>query len=435
MKILGWLVAAVAFAALIVVVFNPKGGGGPTDGPGSDPGPHTPLPPPPKPIEDPPKPIEDPPTEPIEVPPVTEEDVNQLPQDVRKMRGLVEMTGHAARAENGYEVSGDFYYVTEVTYESHVKDRSVTPMGEVRVTETRRYEQCKDQITYGEFDFKVNLDTLPIRQVAPYVAGVADVVGGCLGFEPGVGAALVASGVEALYSIDGVSAKKTLSLLSGFFGGEVPQDITSWVNGIIAPDAKRLHAEVKQAVQKISGNTYVVTYYQNAAGEPMRVKFERQDGKPLSMDEYRILREMNVFLSCHVIPSKGPAVGESWEVDVAELPGMFDSLSGGNDIQGKLIAKRLEDEKDGMMKIDLSGGRVAVLNDNGMEDGSFLIDKGAALASPRDNQISAFQLTGHGKLRMEEAKKRFLVLDFIKRTDGDCQVRMTLASESKDYNK
>ena len=81
-----------------------------------------------------------PPVETVAGSPVTKEDVDRLPSEGRKMKGVVEVTGRGARAENGYEVSCDFYYVTEVAYESHVKERSVTPAGEVRVTETRRYE-------------------------------------------------------------------------------------------------------------------------------------------------------------------------------------------------------------------------------------------------------------------------------------------------------
>jgi hypothetical protein len=38
-------------------------------------------------------------------------------------------------------------------------------------------------------------------------------------------------------------------------------------------------------------------------------------------------------------------------------------------------------------------------------------------------------MTGRGKLRVEDAKKRFLAFDFLERTEGDCQVRMTLTSE------
>ena len=370
-----------------------------------------------------------PPEETFSGSPVTKEDVDRLPSEGRKMKGVVEVTGRGARAENGYEVSCDFYYVTEVAYESHVKERSVTPAGEVRVTETRRYEQCNDQITCGDFDAKVSLDTLPIHQVAPYVSAVTEVVGGWFGVVPGAGTALVESGVKSLYAIDGASAKKVLSLISGLFGDEVPVDSAGWVKLLVQPEVKRIHAEVKQAVQDISGREYLVTYYQSASGEPMRIRFERVDKTPLTMQEYRILREMNVFLSCHVIPTKCPAVGEDWDVQVGDLPGAFDSLSGGNKVAGSLKAKRLPDGPDGSVKVDIGGGRVAVLNDNGMENGSFMIDKGMALANAADHEISAFEMTGRGKLRVEDAKKRFLAFDFLERTEGDCQVRMTLTSE------
>ncbi len=421
-RILGWVVAAVAVAALFVVLIVPRSEREKAVASSSSSGDtHN--------QETVQGDVEMPPDETVLSSSATKDDVDQLPSDTRKMKGLVELAGRAARAENGFEVSCDFYYVTEVMYESHIVDRNVTSAGEVRVVETRRYEQCQDQITYGDFDVKTDLSTLPIRQVAPLVAGIADMVCGLFGAPPGTGAELVASGVKCLYSIDGMSAKKSLSLLSGLFGEETPKDAGAWVNRLVSPEVKRIHAEVKQAIQTISGKTYIVTYYQSATGEPMRVKFEREDKQPLSMEEYDVLREMNVFLSCHVIPSNGPAVGESWDVDVSELPGMFDSFSGGNKIKGTLRATRLPDESDGLWKVDLSGGRVAVLNDNGMEDGSFRINSGAALASPEDRQIRVLEMTGQGKLRIEEKKKRFILLTFLKRTTGDCQVRVTMATD------
>ena len=63
-----------------------------------------------------------------------------------------------------------------------------------------------------------------------------------------------------------------------------------------------------------------------------------------------------------------------------------------------------------------------------MESGSFMIKNGCALADPSGKALRAFQMLGLGKLRVEEAKKRLIVLDFLERVDGDCQVRMTLSS-------
>ena len=356
------------------------------------------------------------------------EDVDGLPRNSQEMKGLIEITGRGARAKNGYEVSCDFYYVTEVSYKSHVKERSVTPFGEVRVVETRCYEQCNDQITVGDFDAKVALDTLPIRQVQSYVSTVVEFVGGFFGVTPGTGSSIVAACVEGLSAIDGVSLKQTLSLLTGLFGEDMPDDVKKLPEMLVGPEAKRMMDTVKNAVQEVSGKEYIVTYYQSKQGEPLRASFKRADKSPLTMQEYKILREMNVFLCCNVIPSRGPAIGETWDVDVGNLPCVFDSFSGGNKVKGTLKAKRFPDEPDGFWKVDVGGGRVAVLNENGMESGSFMIKNGCALADPSGKALRAFQMLGLGKLRVEEAKKRLIVLDFLERVDGDCQVRMTLSS-------
>ena len=59
-----------------------------------------------------------------------------------------------------------------------------------------------------------------------------------------------------------------------------------------------------------------------------------------------------------------------------------------------------------------------------------MIDNGLALVSPSGDTIRAFEMLGTGKLRLEEAQKRFLLFKFLKRTDGDSQVRITLTSEN-----
>ena len=391
MKILGWCVAAIAIVALVVVLLssrtkNQKEGEGTapvveesqTDGA--------------RPLEK----KETPPEETVMGSSVTAPDVNGLPSDPQKMKGLCELTGR----------------------------------GEVRVVESRRYEQCSDRITYGDFDVNLALDTLPIHQVTPYVAGVGELVGAYCGLPPGEATVMVEAGVKKILSIDGLSVRKTLSRIAGLFGTEVPDGATAWIERLAKPKIERLHAQVKKAVQNISGKEYLVTYYQNAAGQPLRVKFERMDKKPLSMEEYRILREVNVFLCCRVMPTETPAVGATWKVQVGDLPGVFDSLSGGNKISGELQATRLPDDPDGSRNVDLKGGRVAVLNDKGMEDGSFMIDNGLALVSPSGDTIRAFEMLGTGKLRLEEAQKRFLLFKFLKRTDGDSKVRITLTSEN-----
>ena len=424
-KMLGWCVAAIAIAALVAMLLSSKTKN-PKEGEGT-----TPV------VEEPqmdgarpPEKKETPPEETVMGSSVTAPDVKGLPSEPQKMKGLCELTGRGAYAENGVEVTCDFYYVTDVAYESHVRERSVTPAGEVRVVESRRYEQCSDRITYGDFDVNLALDTLPIHQVTPYVAGVGELVGAYCGLPPGEATVMVEAGVKKILSIDGLSVRKTLSRIAGLFGTEVPDGATAWIERLAKPKIERLHAQVKKAVQNISGKEYLVTYYQNAAGQPLRVKFERMDKKPLSMEEYRILREVNVFLCCRVMPTETPAVGATWKVQVGDLPGVFDSLSGGNKISGELQATRLPDDPDGSRNVDLKGGRVAVLDDKGMESGSFMIDNGLALVSPSGDTIRAFEMLGTGKLRLEEAQKRFLLFKFLKRTDGDSQVRITLTSEN-----
>lgn len=358
----------------------------------------------------------------------TKDHVDRLPANKQDLKGLVEITGKAARANCGLETSGDFYYVTEVAYESEVKERKVLPGGEIKVVEKRRYTQCSDRIVFGDFDVKVDLETLPIRQVATYVTTVAVAIGA-----PESTALLVEESLDALYAVDGLSFKKTMSVVSGFFGSEAPDKVSKWVEKLISPKMERLHAEVKQLAQKVSGNTYNVTYYQDSQGNPMSIMFKRDDGSSLSMEEYRVLREMNVFLSCNLVPSKSLAVGEPWDVDVGDLPGVFESLSGGSNVSGKLTVSRLKDTDDGLWQVDLSKGRVAVLNDEtGMEDGSFEIDGGNACFTPDYKRLAALQMTGSGKLRLKEVQKRFIVFDFIKRTEGDCSVRMMLTTKDSE---
>lgn len=382
---------------------------------------------------------------------VTSHDVDRLPTTKRRWRSLVEVAGRGAQAKNGVSYGGDFYYVATVTCESLVTSRSVTPLGEVKVVETRRYDLCNDQLTFGDFDVKLALDTIPIRQAAPYVASVtkvvgwmgasvatamgAPVIGATIGTNVSLAVESVEKGIDYLYRYDGTSLKKTLCLLTGFFGKDVPKTAGEWLDKICKEQvAPRTFADVKSAAQAVSGRDYVVTYFQSASGEKMRLHFERADRTPLTDQEYRILRELNVFLCCHVVPTHGPAVGESWDISVGELPGMFDSLAGGSGISGVLKAKRLPDEPNGDQMIDIGGGRVAALDDvSGMEKGSFQITKGSALVTPdAAHEIRAFGMNGRGKLRLESVSKRLSLFKFLSRVEGDCDMRVTLTSESVD---
>ena len=401
-KTLGWFAVVISAVALFVVLFSDNGGSPPENG-----------------VK----------FEESEIASVTREDVERLPDNTQHLKGLVEITGRAVHAEKGHEVSANFYYVTQIDYESLVKSRAVTPGGEIKVVETRRYTQCNDRITLSHCDMKLALcETLPIDQVEPYVSAVATLVSSSLGFG-GTGGAVVKTCVKVLHTIDGISFKDTMSAISGFFGRQAPSKTEDWVESLVKENVDCKYAEVKKAVQEVSGKTYVVTYYQDSQGKPMRVKFEREDKSPLTENECHILRKMNVFLSCNVIPSTDIKEGDSWRVNVGDLRGVVSTFSGGNNVKGELTAVRRED-KNGLWNIELQGGRVAVLNeDTGMEDGTFEINGGKALATPGNGNLRVFEMAGSGKLRVRKTKSLFSLFDFVKRTEGDCDVRMTLTSQ------
>lgn len=416
-KTLGWLAVVISAVALFVVLFSDNGGGGGgRTGNGGNGGSDT------NEVGEVGK--EATPIEESEIAPVTPEDVERLPDNTQHLKGLVEITGRAVHAEKGHEVSANFYYVTQIDYESLVDSRAVTPGGEIKVVEKRRYTQCNDRITLSNYDMKLALDeTLPIDQVEPYVTAVAT-----LGFGA-AGGAVVKTCVKVLHTIDGISFKDTMSAISGFFGRQAPSKTEDWVESLVKENVDCKYAEVKKAVQEVSGKTYVVTYYQDSQGKPMRVKFEREDKSPLTENECHILRKMNVFLSCNVIPSTDIKEGDSWRVNVGDLRGVVSTFSGGNNVKGELTAVRRED-KNGLWNIELQGGRVAVLNeDTGMEDGTFEINGGKALATPGNGNLRVFEMAGSGKLRVRKTKSLFSLFDFVKRTEGDCDVRMTLTSQ------
>ena len=422
-KTLGWLAVVISAVALFVVLFSDNGGGGGgRTGNGGNGGSDTNV------VGKGGK--EATPFEESEIAPVTGEDVKRLPDNTQHLKGLVEITGRAVHAENGPEVSANFYYVTQIDYESSVKSRAVTPGGEIKVVETRRYTQCNDRITLSNYDMKLALcETLPIDQVEPYVSAVATLVSSSLGFG-GTGGAVVKTCVKVLHTIDGISFKDTMSAISGFFGRQAPSKTEDWVDSLVKENVNRKYAEVRKAVQEVSGKTYVVTYYQDSQGKSMRVKFEREDKSPLTENERRILREMNVFLSCNVIPSTDIKEGDSWRVNVGDLQGVVSTFSGGNNVKGELTAVRLKDMPNGLWNIELQGGRVAVLNeDTGMEDGTFEIKGGKALATPDNGNLRVFEMAGRGKLRVRKTKSLFSLFDFVKRTEGDCDVRMTLTAQ------
>lgn len=416
-KTLGWIAVVISAVALFVVLFSDNGGGDGRTGNGGNDGSDT---------NEVRKVIKKTTPEESVIAPVTPDDVKRLPDNKQHLKGLVEITGRAVHAEKGHEASANFYFVTQIDYESEVKSPAVvTPGGEIKVVEKRRYTQCNDRITWSNYDMKLALcETLPIDQVEPYVSAVAT-----LGFGA-AGGSVVKTCVKVLHTIDGISFKDTMSAISGFFGRQAPLKAEDWVESLIKENVDRKYAEVKKAVQEVSGKTYVVTYYQDSEGKPMRVKFEREDKSPLTENEFHILRKMNVFLSCNVIPSMDIKEGGSWRVNVGDLHGVVSTFSGGNNVKGELTAVRLKDMPNGLWNIELQGGRVAVLNeDTGMEDGTFEIKGGKALATPDNGNLRVFEMAGRGELRVRKNKSLFSLFDFVKRTEGDCDVRMTLTSQ------
>ena len=362
---------------------------------------------------------------------------------------LFEASGKAEYASGGKTVRGSYLYNTTVVAQSEVKEKEADEQtGTVRVVERRKFLQSRDSISLTDVDVAIALDTLPVDQVRVWVDNACNLVGGASAIISSVapltapfmaiagGAAVtakatVASAFAMLYKIDGVSARTML----GAFGVEIPQNLEEFANKWVSQKVKNQLSSVHNAIQSIEGKTFLITYTQDGNGQPLNVDcYTNEDGTPITDAEWEILRSANVFLDSNMVPDTRCRVGDAWMVWADEVQELFGAAGEGR-AEGKIRVERVKDQPNGDWSLQIEPAEIQFRTSDGTAAGKMNIREGNGLVDAKNASVKSLQATATGNLRSLNKKRHFLFFDFVKRINGDSNLRFTLTTKPADAAK
>ena len=361
---------------------------------------------------------------------------------------LLEASGLAEHASLGKAIRGSYLYTTTVIAQSEVKEKDEDmATGKVRVVERRKFLQARDSIGLSDIDVALALDTLPLEQAKVWVDNACILVGGACAAATSVapvaapytiiiggGVATFKAAMEAafvaLQKVDGTSARGML----GAFGVKIPDNIEAFANERISQWAQRQMHEVHTALQSIEGKSFLITYTQDANGKPLNVDYANEDGKPITDAEWEILRAANVFLDSNVVPDTRCRVGDSWTVWADEIQDLFGAAGDGR-AEGKIRIERIDDQPDGNWTLKLEPTEVQFRTSDGTGAGKMQVKDGNGLVDAKNASVKSLHATAGGNLSKLNKKRHFLFFDFVKRIDGNSNLRFTLTANPADAAK
>lgn len=361
---------------------------------------------------------------------------------------VFEASGKGEHASYGKAFRGSYLYTTTVIAQSEVKKKEEDEKtGSVLVVERRKFLQVRDELVTSDIDVAIALDTLPVDQVKNWVDNACNLVGGASALIAGVapvtapfaGAvgtkavaakAMVAASFAALHNIDGVSARGLL----GAFGVTIPANLEKFANERISQWVNSQMRDVHVALQSIEGKSFLITYTQEKNGKPLTVDYANEDGKPITDAEWEILRAANVFLDSNVVPDTRCRVGDSWTVWADEMQELF-GMAGDGRAEGKIRIERVDDQPDGTWTLKLEPTEVRFRTSDGTAAGKMQVKDGNGLVDAKNASVKSLHATAGGNLSKLNKKRHFLFFDFVKRIDGNSNLRFTLTANPADAAK
>ena len=343
---------------------------------------------------------------------------------------LFEASGKAEHASYGKAIRGSYLYTTTVKARSEIvsKEENETT-GSVRVVEKRTFLQSRDHLALSDLDVVVALDTLPVGQVKSFVDGIVTIVGGIATLvTKGVAAPVVAKvkvGIEAafraIHTTDGQSARGML----GLFGVDIPENLEVFVNDRLSKYVGKQLSDVHVALQSIEGKSYLITYTQAANGMPLNVDFTREGGGPITEAEWEILRSANAFLDSNAVPDARCRVGDSWSIWADEVQELFGAAGEGR-AEGKIRVERVDDQPDGTWTLRVEPSEILFRSNAGTAAGSMQVKDGNGLVDAENASVKTLHATATGNLASLNKKRHAMFFDFVKRLNGDSNLRFTL---------
>ena len=378
----------------------------------------------------------------VERRPLEPEATKRLHEGPVIVSSVFEASGKAEHASYGKAIRGSYLYTTTVMAQSEILEKNeAKDTGKVLVKEKRRFLQSRDTLSLSDIDVALALDTLPVGQVQQWANGICHLVSSvCTALTPMIPPAapwlaIGAAGTETfnvavnatfatLHGIDGTSARGLLDA----FGVKIPDNIERFANERIAKLAKEKVRGVHNAIQSIEGKSFIITYEQEKNGAPLNVDYKNEDGSPITDAEWEILRSANAFLDANVVPDTRCRVGDTWTVWADEVQELF-GCAGDGRAEGKIHIERIEDQKDGTWTLKVAPATIEFRSEDGTAAGKMQVKDGNGLVDGENASVKSLHATAGGNLRTLNKKRHFMFFDFVKRLDGDSNLRFTLTAE------
>ena len=379
----------------------------------------------------------------VERRPLEPEATKRLHEGPVVISSVFEASGLGEHASYGKAIRGSYLYTTTVMAQSEVKEKEEDKeTGKVRVVERRKFLQSRDHLALSDIDVAIALDTLPVDEVKTWCDGACRLVGAASAIVArcfpvtapwasmiGVGGTMtakahVAAAFAALHKIDGVSARGLL----GAFGVKIPENLEAFANERISRWIKKQFSEVHQMLQSIEGKSFLITYTQEASGKPCDVDYTNEDGTPITDAEWEILRSANVFLDSNAVPDTRCRVGDSWTIWADEMQELFGAAGDGR-ADGKIRVERIADQPDGNWALQFEPTEIQFRTSDGKTAGKMSVKDGNGLVDAKTASVKSLHTTATGNLRSLNKKRHAMFFEFVKRIEGNSNLRFTLTAE------
>lgn len=382
------------------------------------------------------EPKEQKPMEPVVHSPIKPEALERLPEEnsgiIRTNKGRFIISGRGEDANWGFSKTANFQYTADVISDSEVLEKNVLPGGKIKVTELRTFRHVADSMVASDADFKINLkDTVNIKAISKAI----DVAAGL--WTAGTGDVTTAGGVKVvkdfaekqLENIEGQSVSGIAKRIGEFLGFE--GDAQTLVQKGLDKLAGAKLTKALGNVRKISGKSYLVSYYQEADGQPLHATFKNEDGSDIfDEEEQMVLKRVNSFMNYALVPDKKCRPGDTWKADASDFQELFDPFVDG-EYRGTLKLKREADNADGDWIVSAAPAEIRIVSvsgtGNGKSTGALQLKHATATLDPKTITLKRMEVDGDARLT-KLSKHHWL---FTAKLSGDCAFEGVLFVEEK----
>lgn len=328
----------------------------------------------------------------------------------RTNKGRFIISGRGEDADWGISKEANFQYIADVIADSEILSKDTFSGGEIKVVEKRTFRDVHDSMIVSDVDVRFRLDTLPIKTLSKAIDLAAGI------WTAATGDAMTSSGVKitkdlAIRKLEKVDGKGLREIL-GYAGLQVNDEIEAKVNRL----AGRQVTNALGNIRKISGKSYLVSYYQKADSQPLFVSFKNEDGSDITDEEESlVLRRVNAFLDYCLVPNKSCKPGDSWKVQANELQELFDPFVDGDYI-GDIVLRRDADNEFGDWIVSAKPCEIRIISSGRKTTGALQLAGGRAEIDPKKITLKTMSVDGRASLT-KLTKHHWL---FTARLNGEC---------------